>query len=96
MVLHTEAGTAALLDKQLTDVGCKLPWLSAPSPTEHLIQWYMYVSDGGSDQILYRKILKKKLNTYPNVLFVDSNCYMHLYQLCFKSGIRIVDHWAPL
>ncbi len=95
--MYAQVGTASLLDKQLSDVGLSLPWKSTPEDVaDHTVQIYIYVSDGGSDQLLYRRVLKRVLRPYTTVIFVESNCYMHMYQLVFKSGIRAVDHWAPV
>ncbi len=89
-----QVGTAAILDKQLQGVKCPTVWNADPDEDDTTVRLYFYTSDGGSDQIKYRKGLKLKLIDYPLVLFVDSNCYMHSYQLVYKSGVTVVDLWV--
>jgi hypothetical protein len=86
----TAGGTHSLLLKQLKSVGC-LTWLdlvgNGPGDAKH-IRWFLYVSDGGPDQVSFAKHLIQQTQGRLQILAVTSRCYMHVLQLMFRSGLQ--------
>jgi hypothetical protein len=87
-------GTCALLWKQLRQCGCPVPGPELSRSAPHTIRMYLYTSDGGSDQIKFKRIASRMLFDHPSVFFVAASCQFHIYQLVVKSSLVSVDQWA--
>ena len=85
-------GTYSLLEKQLKTLGATL-W-SEPSDNRHHVRWYLYVSDGGPDQVNFAQNLVVDTASSVRVLVVTFRCLMHITQLIYRSGIKIMDSWC--
>ena len=84
-----------LLLKQLQSLGC-------PTWRDHghlhcesfALRIYCYVSDSGSDQVRFGKLLLNDTAEEDFTLCVVSKCFMHVTQLIYKSGLLMLDRWC--
>lgn len=93
-----------MLRKQLEIIGvplwpawspqCAVPLVAPPLPGQApLLRIFCEVSDGGSDQMKCRRIIKCEIAAEPTTLFLDINCMMHNMQLDYKVGLLLIDEW---
>lgn len=91
-------GTAGLLFKQLHSVLTPLP---IPRPPEIIdesedqtVYVYACTSDGGSDQIKYKRFMVAWSALDPLMFFFCIACLMHVLQLLVKNGMTVIDKWV--
>ena len=102
----TEAGTYGLLRKQLESLNCPVwsethtmgrfmnpKWHYKGGPT--LARVYCYCSDGGPDQVLYKKVRQSHFAAQKivNENEIFTPCLLHSNQLIYKGGLIVVDRW---
>jgi hypothetical protein len=90
----------ALLDKQLKLIGvqrvCADPELEGHHEKSHITRLYLYCSDGGPDQLKYRKMMRTLMDEgkYEKSFFIDNCCLMHAPHLAVRTGLRVADAWC--
>jgi hypothetical protein len=67
---------------------------SQPIEDFRCLRSFLYTSDGGADQVRYKKVAAHCIAGFPLMLFVAVSCAMHNCQLVVKSGINTIDVWA--
>ena len=92
---ETAFGLAVLLNKQLHGAGCPLPMLNT-NPARPAVTLWLYTSDGGPDQMKYRRFMTALLEGDPMAFWIGTGCVMHSYQLTVKYGLDAVDAWLEL
>ena len=102
----TAEHTMSLLDKQLQSLGVPLVWktegTAMPKTTDlgqrqhRILRFYLYTSDGGPDQVKYRKMMRGIFhsNDYLTCFFIDNSCQMHAPHLGVRMGLRVLDAWC--
>ena len=103
-----QAGTHALLRKQLESVGCPL-WMEPPDPDApatplplageadaivHVKLW-LYCCDMGPDQVMFRKLVTTFVYNAGQLqeLVIFLHCLFHQEELVVKTGLGIIDAW---
>ena len=86
--------TYALLHKQLSHLG--LPsWRDLPSVANasdvRALHLFMFISDGGADQQLFKKLVKHEARFKANVWILDGDCHCHIGHLMSKDLLRLTD-----
>ena len=81
----------SMLEKQLTNLGA--PNTSAPHGSANKLYISFYASDGGSDQMAYKRAQKVISMEWMYDIHIGTNCMMHPYQLVYKDGLLVVDDW---
>ena len=103
----TAAGTHAMLRKQLQGLGVPV-WerklaaeqqgQAAPTgpdaaPLASPLRLWLITSDGGSDQMKFRRVMKLETETNGSAIVVDATCVLHSGALVFRSGLVLIDNW---
>ena len=60
----------------------------------HTVRLYLYTSDGGSDQMKYKRLMHRMVLDHPTVWFIPSSCFFHIYQLVVKATLTAADSWV--
>ena len=98
---ETTVGTHNLLHKALVGVGCPT-WVNCAETSyddtgfgdgQYSIREYLYTSDGGPDEIRFKKVMYVVTMDSPHVLFFPGSCFMHGAQLWVRSGLGLADVW---
>jgi hypothetical protein len=64
-----------------------------PASADNVLRIRHYCSDGGPDQISYRKFFISQGEADPLDVRVDTTCVKHQAALVVKSGLRRCDDW---
>jgi hypothetical protein len=98
-VLRAHGGTAsdltALVEKQLKSVGCPSPLscCRADSPDGDTLTLFLYTSDGGPDERLYKKIMQFEALHKSHIIFETAECVKHKTHLAGGDGLKLVDQF---
>jgi hypothetical protein len=94
----TATGTFASLNKSLASVGCPHPTevfkTGTPIENDRAIRSFTYISDGGSDQMKYKKILSACFKAHPLMFIILIACLMHAQQLIVSGSLKTVDRYC--
>ena len=86
---------AALIDKQLQGVGCtsvSSHVLGDANP--YVVRVFLYTSDGGADQMSYRRACIALAADRLMVWWIDISCLVHVHHLAVKEGMKVVNRWC--
>jgi hypothetical protein len=53
----------------------------------------IYLADGGSDQVAYKRLSKVANQNRLFAIDFESDCLLHIYQLIYKTGLLCIDAW---
>ena len=91
----TAEDVAALVDKQLRCIGCtSMSSHVSGEPNPHIIRLFIYTSDGGPDQMKYRRACRALAADRLFVWWIDMSCLLHVHHLIVKDGMKIVNRWC--
>ena len=81
-----------MINKQLISLGCSPPEFTTPTH-EQVISLFLYTSDGGSDQVSYRRLTEQLLDNpvHSQKVFMSVTCLMHSAQLITKTTLLLLD-----
>ena len=85
----TAAGTHGLLCKSLQGLHCPL-W-NEPSASPGHTRVFLATSDGGSDQVCFKKIMHAETEHLESVIVWEHTCWQHAAHLIVKTGLILVD-----
>ena len=93
--------TFGIISKQLLGLGCPTSrgWIGEPAleddpaAASNVLRIRHYCSDGGPDQIAYRKLFVTQAEADPLDVRVDRTCIKHQAALVVKAGLRRCDDW---
>ena len=103
----TAAGTHAMLRKQLQGLGVPVwerklaeeqqcqaaPTGPGAAPLASPLRLWLITSDGVSDQMKFRRVMKLETKTNVSAIVVDATWVLHSGALVFRSGLVLVYNW---
>lgn len=66
----------------------------AAADGQNSVRVFLYSSDGGPDEVRFKKTLTVLTMDHGHILFIPGTCFMHASQLWVRSGLFLVDAWA--
>ena len=92
-------GTFASLLKALRSVSCPHPNAIVPSSPSSsdlpcVFRTYACTSDGGSDQLKYKRLIARCFQDDDSTFVLQVYCLMHAQQLVVADGLKIIDNFC--